>query len=314
MSQHDYAIDDGTGASVLADINAALAAAATWNSGPVAPSPTFPYMVWVDTAANAVKQRNGADSAWVTIALFVGATHTYVGNGTTPAGGGAGQVLAKASSTDHDIAWVNPPAGVAGNPAGASSHLQFNASGVFGASANLRWNDAGNQLTIEGGDAADDFAVIVKAKTAGGESIQCQNVDGYATLELRTEASGAGNFQIRPGLSSGNDSVFLVSGTSGDPYVVVGGTTVNRVGSSMMTVMGPTFLCTPTFGDATDPTRRVVFDLTGVMAGQTRIITVPDFDVTLGAGGGPGDSPGSLVFGNRFGDDAGLQLLLDRFT
>lgn len=64
MSQHDYAIADQAGLAFLADINAALAAAVSQNSGATEPADTFPYMFWADTTSGWLKQRNAADTGW----------------------------------------------------------------------------------------------------------------------------------------------------------------------------------------------------------------------------------------------------------
>jgi len=67
MSQHDYIIDNQDGASFRADINAALAATVTLNSGATEPAAPYAYMLWQDTTAGVLKQRNAANSAWVTL-------------------------------------------------------------------------------------------------------------------------------------------------------------------------------------------------------------------------------------------------------
>lgn len=64
MSQHDYVIDNSTGASVRADINNVLGAIVSQNSGASAPSTTYAYMIWADTANGLLKQRNAANSGW----------------------------------------------------------------------------------------------------------------------------------------------------------------------------------------------------------------------------------------------------------
>ena len=73
MSQHDYVIDNGGGAAVRADINAALAAIKTNNSGTTEPTVTAPYMLWYDTANALLKIRNAADTAWINAVLLNGA-------------------------------------------------------------------------------------------------------------------------------------------------------------------------------------------------------------------------------------------------
>lgn len=67
MSQHDYVIENQDGASFRADINSALAAVVSLNSGPTEPAAPFAYMLWQDTTAGVLKQRNAANTAWVNL-------------------------------------------------------------------------------------------------------------------------------------------------------------------------------------------------------------------------------------------------------
>lgn len=66
--------------------------------GPTAPDPvTFP--LWFNTT----------DGVFL---VYVGATWVEPGANFVPPDGATGQVLAKASANDHDLEWVDPPAGV----------------------------------------------------------------------------------------------------------------------------------------------------------------------------------------------------------
>src|SRR6185369_1139440 len=56
------------GAAFRADLNNALGAIVTTNSGAAAPSTTFGNMLWIDTTNNLVKKRNNANAAWQTFA------------------------------------------------------------------------------------------------------------------------------------------------------------------------------------------------------------------------------------------------------
>ena len=67
MATHDYVIANGTGAAVRSDLNGALAAIVSNNSSASEPAPTYAYMWWADTSAGLLKQRNSANSAWITI-------------------------------------------------------------------------------------------------------------------------------------------------------------------------------------------------------------------------------------------------------
>ena len=76
MAQHDYVIANAAGATVRADINNALLAISSSNSGSSAPSTTYAYELWVDTSNNLLKLRNGANNAWLTTALSTTASNT----------------------------------------------------------------------------------------------------------------------------------------------------------------------------------------------------------------------------------------------
>lgn len=67
MPQHDGVLDNAPGATFRADANAALAALLGLSSGATAPSTTYAYMWWADTANTLLKQRNGANSSWITV-------------------------------------------------------------------------------------------------------------------------------------------------------------------------------------------------------------------------------------------------------
>lgn len=65
MAQHDYSIANDSGANVRADINNLAAAVVTNNAGASAPSTTYARMWWADETNGILKQRNGANSAWI---------------------------------------------------------------------------------------------------------------------------------------------------------------------------------------------------------------------------------------------------------
>jgi hypothetical protein len=67
VATHDYVIANGTGAAVRSDLNDALAAIVSNNSSSTAPATTYAYQWWADTTTGLLKQRNAANSAFVTI-------------------------------------------------------------------------------------------------------------------------------------------------------------------------------------------------------------------------------------------------------
>lgn len=73
MAQHDGVIDNASGAAVRADLNNYLNAAMSNNSGSTTPTTTYPHQWWFDTSTNLLKQRNAANTAWVSVAKKDGA-------------------------------------------------------------------------------------------------------------------------------------------------------------------------------------------------------------------------------------------------
>ena len=67
MAQHDYVIDNASGSAFRSDLNNAMSAIATNNSGASEPSAPFAYEFWYDTTADILKIRNGANTAWVNV-------------------------------------------------------------------------------------------------------------------------------------------------------------------------------------------------------------------------------------------------------
>lgn len=65
MSQADLIISDQAGADFLVDLNAQLMALGTLMSGASAPSTTYARMLWADTNAGLLKQRDSANAAWI---------------------------------------------------------------------------------------------------------------------------------------------------------------------------------------------------------------------------------------------------------
>ena len=115
MATHDYVIANGTGAAVRSDLNDALAAIVSNNSSSTAPTTTYAYMWWPDTTTGLLKQRNAANSAWITIGTLAStnlglltssdASTTYLAkSGGTVTGaleiGNAGSLVFEGSTAD----------------------------------------------------------------------------------------------------------------------------------------------------------------------------------------------------------------------
>lgn len=69
MAQHDYNLSNNTGALFRQDLNSAMQAIVTMNSGAGAPTVTFPGMLWLDLSGGGdgvMRRRNQANTAWLT--------------------------------------------------------------------------------------------------------------------------------------------------------------------------------------------------------------------------------------------------------
>ena len=65
MSQHDFTIANQTANSARTDINNALKALASTNSGTGAPSTPYANQLWYETDTNRLKMRNEANTTWL---------------------------------------------------------------------------------------------------------------------------------------------------------------------------------------------------------------------------------------------------------
>ena len=80
MSQHDFNIANQGFPAFRSDLNDALLAVRSTNSGTTAPSPTVAGMLWYDTTNNILKRRNTANSAWIDVNADTVAATTVRGN------------------------------------------------------------------------------------------------------------------------------------------------------------------------------------------------------------------------------------------
>ncbi len=166
MPQHDYILDNQPGAAFRADLNAALAAIAQLNSGATAPATTYPYMPWMDTSVNVLKQRNAGNSAWLAWMIPWGGLGTH----NTLSGIGAGA----AYTTGTNVVAMGDDA--------AHSNTSGSDMAAFGSEA-LYSNTTGNFNTAVGHAAG--YAITTGAyNTAIGHdalynSVSHNNVSGF---------------------------------------------------------------------------------------------------------------------------------------
>ena len=152
MAQHDYVLDNQSGLAFRQDLNNALAAAVTINSGATAPSTTYAYQLWADTTAGQLKQRNAANSAWVVIGTL-GTTNLGLAPLASPSFTGtatfSGNVLLSGTGV------LDLPVGTtAQRPASPNSGMiRFNTDlGQFEGYSGTAWSSVGGGATGGGSD------------------------------------------------------------------------------------------------------------------------------------------------------------------
>jgi hypothetical protein len=82
MAQHDYNIANQTASSARTDINNALAAIVTNNSGLLEPTTMFANMIWYDTTNDLLKIRDAGNTFWITLGTVAQGTSKFEPNQT----------------------------------------------------------------------------------------------------------------------------------------------------------------------------------------------------------------------------------------
>lgn len=152
MAQHDYVIANQSGASFRSDLNNALSAVATNNSGTVEPSTIYAYQWWADTNTGLLKQRNAANSAWITIGTLAStnlglatlASPSFTGTATF-----AGDVLLSGTGQ------LDLPAGTTAQRSGSpnAGMIRFNTTlSTFEGYNGTAWGSIGGGATGGGSD------------------------------------------------------------------------------------------------------------------------------------------------------------------
>ena len=77
MSQNDLVIANQSFPATRADINSALQALGSLNSGSTAPATTYANMLWYDTANNTLKMRSEADDVWISVGYLNQSTDEF---------------------------------------------------------------------------------------------------------------------------------------------------------------------------------------------------------------------------------------------
>jgi hypothetical protein len=67
MAQHDYIIDNQSATAFRTDLNSALSATVSTNSGSTEPATMYSNMLWYQTSNNKLWKRNEGNSSWISL-------------------------------------------------------------------------------------------------------------------------------------------------------------------------------------------------------------------------------------------------------
>lgn len=207
MSQHDYVINNDSGASVRADINSVLQAILSTNSGTSAPTSTSAGTLWLDTnggAPYALKIRDAGNNHWLTIASV-----------TDPGSDGNIETSATIKGTIDSSATF--PAGGTGNPISIAVIADEKAYNADGGTSSVGFQDrelnteisdpdgivsiASNQFTLSAGTYLITWSVpayrpqrhfsVLYDVTAGADLQVSQLAYAFENDLLQTTSSGS---------------------------------------------------------------------------------------------------------------------------
>jgi len=190
MAQHDYVIANQSGSAFRADLNNALAASVSTNSGSSAPSTTYSYMLWADSTNNVIKLRNSANNAWITLFTTAG-----------------GLDVDAASNFNEDVTFTGASYNLVWDKSDNALEFADNAKCTFGAGTDLsiyhdgtdNFLSAGNDgragyvsYILNEGNNADRYGIRIKigADDASGTNYAITFADGNDTYQGAITFSG----------------------------------------------------------------------------------------------------------------------------
>ena len=255
MAQHDYNLVNQSGADFRADLNNALSAIATNNSGANQPSTTFAYEWWIDTTNNVIKLRNSANNAWITLPISITADNTVdinagTVNGITSLSFSSGSTVttildednlasdsATALATQQSIkAYVDSQVtaqdlDISDGSSAISIDLDSESLGLLGGTG-VTSTASGNNVTFAIGQSVgtgDDVVFNQVTSSLVGNATTATALATARAIALSGDVVGTANFDGSAGISISTtiqaNSVALGTDTTGNYVATIAGTT-----------------------------------------------------------------------------------------
>ena len=182
MAQHDYNIANQGFPAFRADLNNALSAIVSNNSGATTPSTTYAYQFWYDQTADIWKMRNADNDAWISLASFDQANDTvnFLDSSVSVPGISTSATGTVLTLTDASMT-LNPAGPVSiGGAATQDGELRF-----------LEDTDSGgNYIALKGQPTASNVTFVLPG--ADGTSGQALTTDGSGNLSFGSAGISTG--------------------------------------------------------------------------------------------------------------------------
>jgi hypothetical protein len=252
MSQHDYVIENLGAPAARTDLNSALAAIKTVNSGAAAPSSTSADMLWYDTVNHQLKKRNESNSGWIIIGTLDETNGKFEPNQTFASNADAiaglnntramtalrtAEAIAVSSGYNEQIftasgTWTKPVAA----PSTAMVRFEiWGGGGGGGRMSNYNGNGAGgggyHSNTVKASDLAATVAVVVGAGGLGKTGSYGNGAGGgtssFGVYEATGGSGGGGSHTgTNPGDTQGTGGDAGKSGVDFTTQIYTGGGTL----------------------------------------------------------------------------------------
>jgi len=226
MAQADQQIQNASGSSVRADLNNNFDALFSNNSGSSEPSTTTAFMWFADTTNDALKIRNAADSAFITVGtlsetnlgLALKASPTFTGNVTVPAG--TVSSLPVRFTGDTDTGFFKNAANDFSIVTGGTRRAHFDSNGITIRDRKaLRFRDTSNSNFV---------ALRAPSNAASNITLTLPSSDGNADDVLQSDGSGNLSFVALPQAVPTGSVHMMATTTVPSGYLKCNGAAVSR--------------------------------------------------------------------------------------
>ena len=197
MAQHDYVLDNATGANFRSDLNNALLAISSNNSGSSAPSTTYALQFYADTTNNILKLRNAANDGFINLFTLAG-----------------GVDVDAASNFNEDVTFTGASANIVFDKSADDLIFNDNAKAVFGTSSDGLeiFHDASDSIINDNGTGSLKLQLggATKAEVVSGgltvtNTLTATTLAGTLSTAAQTNVTSLGTLT---GLTLSGDMTF----------------------------------------------------------------------------------------------------------